>query len=240
MNGSSPNGWPMVVARPRTRSPSTPGIQESAKVKPVGSKAIKAVLPIVPPVIAAMIRFQYHTGCRPEEVCRLRRGQIRRRGKIWVHVPPEHKTDHHDIERRIYIGPRAQRVLRPWLDVQPDAFIFSPVQAESHRNAVRRKNRESPMTPSQARRRPKPDRKRPPGDFYTTASYRRAIHWACKLAKVDRWSPNQLRHSAATRIRKKHGIEVARIILGHTTLATTQVYAEADLSKARDVMSTFG
>jgi integrase len=218
----------------------TPGIRESARVKPVGSKAIKAVLPIVPPVIAAMIRFQYHTGCRPEEVCRLRRSQIRRRGKVWVHVPPEHKTEHHDIERRIYIGPRAQRVLRPWLDVPPEAFIFSPAQAEVHRNAERRKNRQSPMTPSQARRRPRQDRRRPPGDSYTTASYRRAIHRACKEAKIDRWSPNQLRHSAATRIRKKHGIEVARIILGHTTLVTTQLYAEADLTKARDVMSKFG
>ena len=96
------------------------------------------------------------------------------------------------------------------------------------------------MTPSQAGRSPKGDRKRPPGESYTTASYRRAIHRACRLAKVDKWSPNQLRHSAATRIRKKHGIEVARIVLGHTTLATTQVYAEADLTKALDVMSQFG
>ena len=94
----------------------SPGIRESARVKPVASAAIKAVLPVVPPVIAAMIRFQYHTGCRPEEVCRLRRSQIRRKGKVWVHVPPEHKTEHHGIERRIFIGPRAQRVLRPWLD----------------------------------------------------------------------------------------------------------------------------
>ena len=218
----------------------TPGVRESAKVRPVGSKAIRAILPHVPPVIAAMIRFQYHTGCRPEEVCRLRRGQIRRRGQVWVHVPPEHKTEHHDIERRIFIGPRAQRVLRPWLDAPPEAFIFSPAQAEAHRNSERRRARKSPMTPSQAGRRPKAERKRPPGASYTTPSYRRAIHRACKLAGVDRWSPNQLRHTAATRIRKQHGIELARIILGHTTLVTTQVYAEADLTKALDVMSRFG
>ena len=149
----------------------TPGVRESAKVKPVGSKSIKAILPVVPPVIAAMIRFQYHTGCRPEEVCRLRRGQIRRRGKVWVHVPPEHKTDHHDIERRIYIGPRAQRVLHPWLDAPPEALIFSPGQAEARRNAERRKARKTPMTPSQAKRRPKEDRKRPPA----TATRRPAI-----------------------------------------------------------------
>lgn len=218
----------------------TPGVRESEKVRPVSGADIRAVLPLVPPVVAAMIRFQYHTGCRPEEVCRLRREQIRRRGNVWVHVPPEHKTDHHDIERRIFIGPRARRVLRPWLDVPPGAFLFSPAQAESRRNSGRRKARRSPMTPSQAGRTPKEDRKRPPGESYSTASYRRAIHRACEAARIDRWSPNQLRHSAATRIRRKHGIEVARIVLGHTTLATTQVYAEADLTKALEVMGQFG
>lgn len=39
--------------------------------------------------------------------------------------------------------------------------------------------------------------KRPPGDVYTTASYRRAIHRACREANIEKWSPNQFRHTAA-------------------------------------------
>ena len=218
----------------------SPGVPESPKVRPVPTSAIKAVLKLVPPIVAAMIRFQFYTGCRPEEVCILRRENIRRRGEVWVHVPPEHKTGHHDIERKIYIGPKAQRVLRPWLDAAPEAFIFSPAQSEIHRNAGRREKRASPMTPSQAARKPKAARKRPPGDRYTTASYRRAIHRACREAKVEAWSPNQLRHAAATRLRKRHGIEVARIILGHTNLVTTQIYAEADMAKAVTVIAEVG
>ena len=33
---------------------------------------------------------------------------------------------------------------------------------------------------------------------------------------------------------------MARIVLGHTTLVSTQVYAEADLTKALEVMGRFG
>jgi len=43
--------------------------------------------------------------------------------------------------------------------------------------------------------------------------------------KAHRWHPHQLRHNAATVLRKEYGIEVAKIILGHATLSATQVYA---------------
>lgn len=54
------------------------------------------------------------------------------------------------------------------------------------------------------------------------------------------WSPNQLRHNAATLIRERYGIELARIILGHSSVATTEIYAEVDLKKAATAISTFG
>jgi site-specific recombinase XerC len=57
---------------------------------------------------------------------------------------------------------------------------------------------------------------------------------------MEKWSPNQLRHTAATRIRRRYGIELARIILGHTNLVTTQVYTEADFHKALSVIGEFG
>jgi integrase len=58
--------------------------------------------------------------------------------------------------------------------------------------------------------------------------------------KVHRWHPHQLRHNAATVLRKEYGIEVAKIILGHATLSATQVYAERDLEKAREIVSKIG
>jgi len=43
---------------------------------------------------------------------------------------------------------------------------------------------------------------------------------------IDRWHPHQLRHNAATQLRKEYGLEAAQVILGHKTITVTQVYAE--------------
>lgn len=61
-----------------------------------------------------------------------------------------------------------------------------------------------------------------------------------KWQSDQRWSPNQLRHSAATEIRKRFGLEAAQVILGHAAADVTQVYAERDAEKAREVMRRLG
>ena len=55
-----------------------------------------------------------------------------------------------------------------------------------------------------------------------------------------RWSPNRLRHSAGTEIRKKFGLEAAQVVLGHASADVTQVYAERDLQKAVEIMREVG
>lgn len=70
--------------------------------------------------------------------------------------------------------------------------------------------------------------------------YHRAIRTACQKAKVPAWHPHQLRHNAATWLRKEFGLDVARVVLGHRSPAITEQYAELDFGKARDVMSRVG
>jgi integrase len=55
-----------------------------------------------------------------------------------------------------------------------------------------------------------------------------------------RWHPNQLRHTKATEIRKQFGLEAAQCILGHTAANITEVYAERDHEKAREVARKIG
>jgi integrase len=55
-----------------------------------------------------------------------------------------------------------------------------------------------------------------------------------------RWSPNRLRHSAATEIRQRYGLEAAQVTLGHAAADVTQIYAERDLQKAIEVMREVG
>lgn len=57
---------------------------------------------------------------------------------------------------------------------------------------------------------------------------------------ANAWFPNQLRHSRATELRKEFGIDAASTILGHSGLQVTQVYAEKDDEKARQIMRDHG
>lgn len=45
---------------------------------------------------------------------------------------------------------------------------------------------------------------------------------------AHRWHPNQLHHSAATRLRREFGLDVARAVLGHSSPVVTEAYAELD------------
>lgn len=58
--------------------------------------------------------------------------------------------------------------------------------------------------------------------------------------KAHRWQPNQLRHAAATAVRARFGLEATQVVLGHAKADVTQVYAERDLAKAREVMREIG
>ena len=58
--------------------------------------------------------------------------------------------------------------------------------------------------------------------------------------KAHRWHPHQLRHNAATELRKEFGLEAARIILGHHSAAVTEIYAEKDEQQAVDAMMKVG
>jgi integrase len=96
------------------------------------------------------------------------------------------------------------------------------------------------MTPSQAKRQRKKPRARPWGECYTDISYRRAVHRACKKAKVPQWSPNRLRHTRASEIRQRYGLEAAQVVLGHTKADVTQVYAERDRRLGEQVALQIG
>lgn len=63
-----------------------------------------------------------------------------------------------------------------------------------------------------------------------------AAEWRLKHV----WSPNQLRHSRATAIRERFGIEAAQTVLGHSDPKVTLVYAERDFATAERIMREIG
>ena len=226
---------------------SVPGIRygrttavEADPVKPVPDEHIAATENRVNRFIWGMVQLQLATGMRPGEVRLMRMSDIDMSGEVWEYRPQEHKTEHHGRQRLIFIGPRGQEILKPFLVADREEYLFAPFAAEKERSEERRSNRETPMTPSQGARTQKLDRRRKPGKCYTVTSYGRAIRNACKAGDIPVWSPNQLRHNAATELRKKYDIETVRTILGHATGFTTEVYAELDFAKAKTVAGKIG
>ena len=118
----------------------------------------------------------------------------------------------------------------------PKAFLFSPADTVRDKNIEQRRNRKTlskngEVQPSH-RNRKKENPKTVPGKQYSTETYGRAVARACKRAGVPQWSVNQLRHRAASDIRKEHGLEAAQIMCGHKRASTTEIYAEVDVEKA--------
>ncbi len=214
--------------------------REKPPVGPVPDEIVERTLPRLSPTVQAMVRLQRLTGMRPQEVILMRGQDIERAGEnCWVYRPCRHKTEHHDRERVVFLGPRAQELIRPFLEMAGSGYLFSPKRAEEQRRAellARRKTppRQRPVT----RRKSQP--KRAPGDLYDGGAYRKAIRRACLKLGIPIWFPHQLRHSAATQFRCLYGLEVAQAILGHSELGTTQVYAQSDRDRARGVMAECG
>jgi len=251
---------------------------EGEPVRPVPGAYVEAVRPHVAPPVRAMIDLQLLTAMRPGEVCTMRACDLETSGRVWVYRPQAHKTQHFGHVREIFLGPKAQEVVKPFLKMDLQAYLFSPYEAREQHYQEIRAMRKSKVQPSQVcRRKHKP--KLLPGDHYTTASYRRAIayageqasplpehlaprikpngkretreEWKRRLTADERaeirawrrehcWHPHQLRHNAATNLRKEYGIELARIVLGHSNAFTTEIYAEADKLQAMEVMAKIG
>jgi integrase len=250
------------------------GVRESTPVRPVPEDLLDKTIPLLPPALRDVARLQLLSGMRPGEVLTLMPCNLETSGPVWLYRPDTHKTAHIGKERCVPLGPQCQEIIRTWLPSNVEAYLFDPSACEERRNAERRAKRKSPVTPSQEKRRPTPNRKRPPTDHYLIASYRRAVRRACERAfplpeglkrlrgetkeayearltdqdradikawrKDHHWHPHQLRHSAATRLRKLFGAELARIVLGHSSLAVTEIYAERDLALAMDAAAKVG
>jgi len=251
---------------------------ERPPVRPVSQAAIDAIHPFVSRPVWAMVQVQLLTGMRPGEVLSMRACDLNTGGRVWEYVPQSHKTQHHGRGRTIFLGPRAQEIVRPFLKADLQAYLFSPRDAVREFNAERSSRR---VTPLQYGNHPGTHRKRSPqrqpGKRYDRDAYRVAIQRACErvfgmpdelrhlgrglrnLLEQDRqaererrrrlaaqwraqycWHPHQLRHNAGTIIRREGGLETARVVLGHSELKTTEIYAEFDEARAREIMGRVG
>jgi integrase len=187
-----------------------------------------------------MVQVQRLIGCRPCEVTIMRPMDLDRAGDVWTYRPQSHKTEHHNKTRAIPVGPRAQALLLPLLEVTPpDGYLFSPKQALAELRARQRATRRSKVQPSQVNR-AKRDPQKQPGGRYRVDSYGQSVRKACAKAGVNPWHPNRLRHARATEIGQQFGIEAVRTTLGHSSPDTSAIYAARDMGLASRVALATG
>lgn len=170
------------------------GCVETDPVQPAALASIKGLLPFVSETIGAMVMTQYKAGMRPDEVCRMQAELIDTRGNVWLYTPSHHKTAHRGLALTKAIPPSVQKIIKPFLANKP--FMFQPI------------------------------RKR---DRFFADTYRRAVQYGFKRAdeagvKLERFSPNQLRHAIATHVAQKFGNRAAQVWCGHELPSTTARY----------------
>jgi integrase len=151
---------------------------------------------------ADILRLIELTGMRPGEACVMRGSDVERSGEVWAYrVPADwNKTERSGRSRVVYLGPRAQAIVGPRIDRHGDGYLFRPTS----------------------------------GPRRATGPYRRQTLAALVAGASGRsergasWSPNHLRHSAATRVDAALGTPAAQAMLGHGSARTTAIYVDPD------------
>jgi integrase len=221
--------------------------RESERTGPVPDAFVEAVQPYVSRQVWAMIQLQRLTGMRPGEVRTMRTIDVDTSGPVWVYTPQAHKMEIFGHKRRIYLGPQAQEVLRPWLRADPEACLFQPREAMVAYQAGLRRGRSAP---DQSPRRQERYGGRRTGEMYSPQSYSRAISVGIakanrevertRGARIPRWRPHQLRHCAAMRLLREFGLDVASAVLGYRSAVVAPVCPERDVVKAVEAVARIG
>jgi integrase len=220
--------------------------RESEPVRPVTEADIEAIREYVPPTVWNAIQLQLLCACRPSELLQLRTTDLDRTKTVWSATLSKHKTMRTGKPRVLFFGPKAQEILKDILQRRPvGGFLIDPRDSMLERAEAEAKERDDEKD------REDPGVNRNIGECYRVDSYRRCITRACEEATDAareknpkalqiKWTPNQLRHSAATRVRAEYGLEGAQVLLGHTHAKITEVYAEVDHAKAAAIMAKIG
>ena len=224
--------------------------KETAPIVAARDCDIEAAAAVMVPHMATMLRVHRLTGMRPGELCAMKWEEIERGGDVWLYRPGAHKNDWRGElgqPRVVLIGPKAQALL----DAMPgerSGHVFSPRAAMLEYMQEKREKRTSPFYPcrDESFSRACPDATRRPGEVWDVSAYNRSIKHAIARAGCGAFTSNQLRHSFATEVRRKFGLEACRAVLGHslggsvTDIYSFEAMEEEFIEKARSAVLALG
>jgi integrase len=223
---------------------------EKADVGPVPDWVVEAAMKFMTPTQKTLVKIHLLTGMRSSELLSMRTRDIDTTKDGWIYKPLHHKNEWRGRDRLIAIGPEAVELLRPYLKLDTQAFIWCGRAIEKEYREIVSKRSKWPRRKSQHK---EPRIYRP---HYGPAAYSGMIAKACLRADqeahkrrpdvppdtriVPHFHPHQLRHSCATFIANKFGEEAASAVLGHNSGATTRRYVARSETLADRVMGEVG
>ena len=147
----------------------------------------------------------------------------------WIYTVSAGKTVHRGHVTRYLLPPAAQKVLEAF-PATPLAFVFSPAAAMAERRKQLRANRKSPPTAQTAER--DATAVHDYADRWGINEYRHAVERAAQKAKVQRFTPHELRTGFATWAANALSLGAAAAALNHKTTLTTQTYVKVRANDA--------
>lgn len=219
--------------------------REIEGITPVRWEDVEAVMPFLPRSVAAMVKVMRYSNCRAEDVVIIRGCDLHMEGEVWTYRPATHKNqwreEDSEIHKRIiHLGPQAQEAIRPFLNTNLQAYLFSPREGRAEYQARRAAQRKTKRTPSERKRQRREKPQRAPRDRYDVNSFQQTVRRACRRANVPVWTVLRVRHTRATEVREQYGVEGAQASLGHARVETAQIYAEKNQQLAKKIAREIG
>lgn len=184
--------------------------KESEPILPVPDADLEASLKCMTRNVSTICELLVLTGARVSEIRTMRVGDIDTSNNVWLMRPGSHKNAWRGKDRTIFIGPKAQVLLMPFVAdaVQSDLIVFRP-REENEPYTLR--GLESSIR--KACKRAKVD------------------HWGPGRLRHN---------AATIINTEFGDIDASRVVLGHSEKTTTQIYAERDLQKAAEIIAKIG
>lgn len=184
--------------------------KESEPILPVPDVDFQESLKCMTRNVSTLCQLLILTGARVSEIRTMRVGDIDTSGAVWLMRPNSHKNAWRGKVRTIFIGPKAQALLMPFVAdaVRADRFVFRPREENvpytlrglesSIRKACKRAN---------------------------------VSHWG--PGRLRHNAATMINSTFGD-------IDASRVVLGHSEQTTTQIYAERDLQKAAEIIKRVG
>lgn len=174
------------------------------RTKPVRWADIQTLLPFLPPRLRPLIQLHWLTAARPCEIVQLNAHELEevQPGLLLWHLR-QHKNSWRGEDRTLFLGPPAIQILN---QLTPDHLGF---YFPSHHN---------------------------PAGFLSRLTYQRLVKKCTVqltrngiLNTPPEWTIRGIRSGRAREIQQSHGLEAARIMLGHSCQSMTSRYVGASL-----------